>query len=349
MPTRHQGRTVTLRDGARVRLRPIAPEDRQLLATSFERLSEQSRYRRFMTTKSTLSAAELTYLVDEVDHSDHEAIVAIDPVTGLLLGIARYVRSEEHSETAEVAVTVADDWQRRGLGRALLDRLTYRARGEGVRRFSALVLSENRPALGLFADLGSAEHRRSAGEVEMTIELPPVRGMGAQLVRALRAAGSGTLVPARTLAQRTAGGGRTAGAGDLGRPVRRIVLGLSEHWAEEPTFAVAAELAGTLGASLHIVQAYSGEQRRTATEAALAEARAAAIPAKVQTFVHPRRDEPADALLAAAAELDAELVVLGGFGLAPAPHLFAGSIANRVSHRARCSVLIVRRSARAED
>jgi hypothetical protein len=81
MSTSSRRRTITLRDGARVTLRPIAPEDKPLVAASFERLSEASRYRRFFTTKSELSAAELAYLVD-VDHQDHEAIIAIDPQAG---------------------------------------------------------------------------------------------------------------------------------------------------------------------------------------------------------------------------------------------------------------------------
>lgn len=125
-PQTHR-RTVTLRDGARVMLRPLADHDRHRLAASFARLSEESRYRRFFTTKSGLSEAELDYLVD-VDHRDHEAIVAIDPETDELLGVARYVRLTECGEVADVAVTVANDWQGRGLGRALLDRLTFRAR-----------------------------------------------------------------------------------------------------------------------------------------------------------------------------------------------------------------------------
>jgi GNAT superfamily N-acetyltransferase len=129
-----------------VTLRPIAPEDKPLLAAIFERLSEESRYRRFFTTKNELSPADLDYLVD-VDHSDHGAIIAIDPLSGKALGVARYIRSKGHAEVAEVAVTVADDWQGRGLGRALLDRLTYRARREGVRRFSALVQGDNPGAL----------------------------------------------------------------------------------------------------------------------------------------------------------------------------------------------------------
>ena len=90
---------------------------------------------------TNLSAAQLDYLVD-VDHHDHEAIVAVDPISGEGLAVARYIRSNEDAEVAEVAVTVADDWQGRGLGRALLDRLSYRARREGVRRFTAPVQSD---------------------------------------------------------------------------------------------------------------------------------------------------------------------------------------------------------------
>jgi RimJ/RimL family protein N-acetyltransferase len=197
-----QRRTITLRDGARVTLRPIAPEDKPLLAASFDRLSEESRYRRFFTTKKELSEAELDHFVD-VDHSDHEAIVAIDPSSGEGLGVARYVRATDDAEAAEIAVTVADDWQGRSLGRALLDRLTYRARQEGVRRFTALVQGDNRASLGLIE--GAGDTRRGFGTGELVIELPPKRGTGARLVGALRAA-AGSLVPAQTLAHRVAAG-----------------------------------------------------------------------------------------------------------------------------------------------
>jgi RimJ/RimL family protein N-acetyltransferase len=186
-------KTITLRDGARVMLRPIAPEDKPLLAAIFDRLSEESRYRRFFTTKTELSTAELDYFVD-IDHQAHEAIIAIDRSSGEGLGVARYIRSNEDAQAAEVAVTVADDWQERGLGRALLDRVTYRARREGVRRFSALVQGDNPASLGLLAGVGATQRRVDGGVVEILIELPPKRGMGRQLSRALRAAAAGTLV-----------------------------------------------------------------------------------------------------------------------------------------------------------
>jgi GNAT superfamily N-acetyltransferase len=192
MSTSSWRRTVTLRDGVRVTLRPIAPEDKPLIAASFERLSEESRYRRFFTSKKELSAADLDYLVD-VDHSDHEAIIAVDPLSGEAVGVARYVRSNDDAEVAELAVTVIDDWQGRGLGRVLLTRLTDRARREGVRRFSAVVLGQNREALRLFNSLGDVRREYDAGMVELVIELPPEGGIGARLARALREAAAGNL------------------------------------------------------------------------------------------------------------------------------------------------------------
>jgi GNAT superfamily N-acetyltransferase len=192
MSTSSWRRTAALRDGARVTLRQIAPEDKPLIGASFERLGEESRYRRFLSSKKELSAAELDYFVD-VDHSDHEAIIAIDQLSGEAVGVARYVRSNDDAEVAELAVTVIDDWQGRGLGRVLLTRLTDRARREGVRRFSAVVLGQNREALRLFNSFGDVRREYDAGMVELVIELPPKRGIGARLARALREAAAGNL------------------------------------------------------------------------------------------------------------------------------------------------------------
>ena len=166
-------RTITLRDGARVTLRPIVPEDAARVDASFQRLSDESRYRRFFTLQDELLPAQLAYLVD-VDHQDHEAIIAVDPSSGVALGIARYIRSKEDREVAEVAVTVADDWQRRGLGRALLARLAFHARHEGVRRFSALVMSDNAAAVNLLKGVGHTRSRCATGELELVIELPAI-------------------------------------------------------------------------------------------------------------------------------------------------------------------------------
>ncbi len=177
--------------------------DAPLITASFERLSKESRYRRLFTHKDALDPDELAYLVD-VDHQNHEAIIAVDPSNSEALGVARYIRSEVDEELAEVAVTVADDWQRRGLGRALLVRLASRARREGIHKFNAFVMSENPGAVKLMTELGETHALYDGGPVELVVALPARRGIGAQLAKALRAAAAGSVVPARTLANRIA-------------------------------------------------------------------------------------------------------------------------------------------------
>ena len=274
--------------------------------------------------------------------SDHEAIAAFEPDTGALLGIARYVRSREDPQAAEVAVTVADDWQRRGLGRALLDRLTYRARREGIRRFSALVLGENRPALGLFGDLGEASRLSSASEVELLIDLPAERGMGAQLGRALRAAGAGSLIPARTLAQRVAVSvGSAAAPARSMEPIRTIVVGVDGGPSGVRALRVAGELAAALAGVLHVVSAFTGARGRATAERAPEQAERDST---IDVLTHALRGDPGDALIAVAEEARADLIVVGDGSTSRGKRFLAGSVTNRVSHHAPCSVLIVRAS-----
>ncbi|HSJ18126.1 MAG TPA: GNAT family N-acetyltransferase, partial [Solirubrobacterales bacterium] len=121
------GREVRLGDGTRVLIRPIRPDDRELVRAGFERLSPESRYRRFLTPMPKLTDQQLAYLTD-VDHHDHEAMITVDPATGEGVGISRFVRDAERPGTAEAAVTVIDECQGRGLGTALLTALTERAR-----------------------------------------------------------------------------------------------------------------------------------------------------------------------------------------------------------------------------
>lgn len=181
-----------LRDGSPVLVRPVRPDDKAELREAFGRLSEESRYLRFSGAKKQLSDAELAYLT-EVDHHDHEALAALDPRTGQGVGIARYVRLRDDPEVAEFAMVVMDDWQRRGLGSLLLSRLADRAREEGIRRFSASVLTENQRALRLIERLGTITKRDlEAGSVTLEGELPS-EGMGIALQETLRAAASGLL------------------------------------------------------------------------------------------------------------------------------------------------------------
>jgi GNAT superfamily N-acetyltransferase len=136
------GAPMELRDGSRVRLRAGRSSDRELLERGFERLSPESRYRRFLAPMPELNEAMAHYLT-EIDHHNHEAIIALDEETGEGVGVARYVRDAHRDDVAEVAVTVIDEWQGRGLGTLLLEVLSARAREEGITSFTALMLATN--------------------------------------------------------------------------------------------------------------------------------------------------------------------------------------------------------------
>lgn len=185
---------VPLRDGSTVLVRPVEPSDRGLLRRGLERLSDESRYRRFLSPVPRLSESQLRYLTD-VDHHDHEALIALEPESGEALGVARYVRTDP--EAAEFAVTVIDDWQGRGLGSALLDLLAGRAREEGITSFGALLLAENEEMLQLLRRLGPVRAlAHEQGTVAIEGELPP-GGAGERLRSILRLAAAGQVQPAR--------------------------------------------------------------------------------------------------------------------------------------------------------
>ncbi len=169
-----RGAPVELRDGSRVRLRPGRSSDRELLLRGFERLSPESRYRRFLVTMPELRPEMVRYLT-HVDHHDHEALIALDEETGEGLGVARYVRNQDRPDVAEVAVTVIDDWQGRGLGTLLLDALSVRAREEGIRSFTALMLATNDEMMDLFRRLDPVQIvDREPGTVEIEVPIPEV-------------------------------------------------------------------------------------------------------------------------------------------------------------------------------
>jgi GNAT superfamily N-acetyltransferase len=182
--------SVTLRDGSSIFIRPIEPDDKAAVVSAFEKLSPESRYRRFFSPLGRLGARDLAYLT-EVDHHDHEALIAHDDL-GEPLGVARYVRGADPHK-AEVAVAVVDEWHGRGVATALLTRLVDRAREEDVRIFTATILTDNRDAIGLMRSLGDA-HRVGppSTTTDLEIELPR-RGIGKRLREALRHAAAGVL------------------------------------------------------------------------------------------------------------------------------------------------------------
>jgi len=189
---------ATLREGSRVEVRPVRRSDAELLLRGFERLSEESRYRRFLCSMPELSDGMVRYLTN-VDHHDHEAVVALDPVTGEGVGVARYVRDPARPGRAEAAVTVVDDWQGRGLGTLLLELLAVRAREEGVTRFTALMLASNDEMMEVLENLGPVRViDREAGTVEVEAPLP-ADGLSGELRHLLKlTAQTDTAVPLTT-------------------------------------------------------------------------------------------------------------------------------------------------------
>jgi len=181
---------LTLKDGSVVLIRPLEASDAPLLVAGFARLSDGSRYKRFLGPKPRLSPAEVAFLTD-IDHCDHEAIGALHVESGEGVGVARYIRLTDEPEVAEAAIAVVDAWQGRGLGHALLDRLCERATANGVRRFTATLFASNRAMLALFEDQGDLRLRRTGSTVEVDVELPLERPEAMR--EAMRRAAAGVL------------------------------------------------------------------------------------------------------------------------------------------------------------
>ena len=123
-----------LDDGTLIEFRAVQPGDKALLADGFARLSPESRRRRFFTSKTGLSDEELRYLT-EFDGTDHYALGAMraeGPGAPEGLGVARFVRSTSDPETAEISIVVVDDWQHRGIGKRLLQRIVGAAAERGI-------------------------------------------------------------------------------------------------------------------------------------------------------------------------------------------------------------------------
>ena len=163
---------VVLRDGGTGHLRPIAPSDADAVQAFHGRQSENSIYLRFFTYKATLSAKELKRFT-EVDHHDRVAFVITRGAD--IIGIGRYDRLDDPTE-AEVAFNVSDAYQGRGVGSILLEHLAAAARENGIRRFSAEVLPENRKMITVFAEAGyEVERHFDDGVVELRFDIDATR------------------------------------------------------------------------------------------------------------------------------------------------------------------------------
>ena len=142
---------VVLRDGATLRLRPLAAADRDALYRFLEQLSEESIYFRFFNPRPAREAVEQLL---SVDARDTFALVA--ECGGEIVALAQYSCLPHDPAAAEAAFLVADAMQGRGVGTRLLEQLADHAREREIRRFHAWVMGANHRMLGVFVDSGFA-------------------------------------------------------------------------------------------------------------------------------------------------------------------------------------------------
>ena len=169
------GEDVDLKDGRRVHLRPIRPDDADLLVEANERLSPASRHFRWFTSRPHLSSETAGYLA-AVDFRSRFAIVATVAEDGIehIVAVARFDLAPDEA-VAEFALAVRDDYQGAGLGTLLWHRLVELARARGVRRLTAGVLADNQRMKDLLRKQGVSAGVVQSGVVDFGISLddPP--------------------------------------------------------------------------------------------------------------------------------------------------------------------------------
>jgi CRP-like cAMP-binding protein len=164
---------IRVRDGTDLFLRPVLPGDRERTVHGHVYFSSETLYRRFMTARAPTPA--LMHYLAEVDYVDHFVWVVTDgsdPVAD-----ARFVRDQNDPTVAEIAFTVADAYQGRGIGSFLIGALSIAAKADGVERFSARMLSENAPMRTIMDRYGAVWQREDIGVITTVIDVPRRRDL----------------------------------------------------------------------------------------------------------------------------------------------------------------------------
>ena len=273
---------AALGDGETVSIRPITPADAPELAEFHQRQSDESRYRRYFTPKPNLSRRELEHFTN-VDLVDRAALVVESH--GELLGWASYERWPGRDD-ADTSFMVDDDHHGVGIATLLLEHLAAIAVSNGIKRFTAEVLGENRPMLAVFARAGWPLHRRFESgviEVDFPIAATPefVDSMSRREQRADSRAIARMLLP-RAIAVI----GATNRPGSVGDVVWRSVTGAATvpvyavnrtrtHLGDRPVFASVADIPGVVSLAIIVVPAEALE--RTIDECIAAHVRGAIV------------------------------------------------------------------------
>ncbi len=243
-----------LEDGATIRLRPVRPVDRARVAEGFAALSPESRYMRCLRARKDLSDQELHFMTD-CDGIDHFAVAVValdeDGREGDSVGLARFVRCLDDPEAAEIAITVMDDWQERGVGRLLLKRLLAAMAERGYREARG-VMHPGNDGMRRLVDTSDTERRREledglvrfaipiAAPVPWPLNLP--EDAGRALARMLRIARTGALTLPRSY------------------PVE-LAERVLEHWLPEGWLPELEDLCGRLGLHAEQEETKTGEGR----------------------------------------------------------------------------------------
>ena len=167
-------REIALRDGSRLRLRPIRPEDQDRLIAFHDRLSRQTAYQRFFAVVKHLPP-DWAHFLANVDYERRLALLAEHggPETLELVGVARYEQTGR-ADTAELAFVIQDGWQNRGLGTLMLDALLTAADARGIRRFRAFVLADNTRMIDLLVRFMDVQERvTESGVTELQLARRP--------------------------------------------------------------------------------------------------------------------------------------------------------------------------------
>jgi CRP-like cAMP-binding protein len=186
---------IRVRDGTELLLRPVLPGDSERTVHGHVEFSGETLYRRFMSAR--LPSPMLMHYLFEVDYVDHFVWVVTD-VDGSPVADARFVRDDHDPTVAEIAFTVADAYQGRGIGTFLIGALAIVARLDGIERLSARVLSENVPMRAIMDHHGAFWHRDDPGIVTTVIDVPKaadppfdrdvvgkIKDVGRQVIRAV--------------------------------------------------------------------------------------------------------------------------------------------------------------------
>jgi protein lysine acetyltransferase len=168
---------IQVRDGTRLMLRPVLPGDDERTVRGHIQFSSETLYRRFMTARAP-SPTLLHYLA-EVDYVDHFVWVVTDG--GDPVADARFVRDEHDPALAEIAFTVADAYQGRGIGSFLIGALSIAARVDGIERFSARMLSDNVPMRTIMDRYGAMWQREDVGVITTVIDVPRKPAFGREM------------------------------------------------------------------------------------------------------------------------------------------------------------------------